>query len=187
MGRVKQIKKTGVHQGDLVELLDKVSGKLWLPMSAFDDIGAATLVAVGSSKVVAMSFDTSADEHVSTNLKVPADMDITKASTFTVYWSSVGTDDTKTFLAGIEYIARAVGEDMGVAGAIILAAADTDNGTADVLATTPVITLPANAFASVDEILAMSFFRDVSGDDIAGDVDVYGLEWNYTTLPSISS
>ena len=172
-------------QGDLVDLLDKMTGERWLPVGIFDDIGAGALGAIGGSTPVGFALATGADEHISTILKVPKDYDVTKSSTFTAYWSSTGTDDTKTFLASLSYIPRAVTEDVGATATILAGTADTDSATADVLNAAPAITLPADTFASVAELLYLSFFRDVSGDDVAGDVHFYGLLWEYSTTPEI--
>ena len=177
--------KTGVSQGDLITLLEKATGELWIPISMFNDIGAAVLGAVGGVRAVGMALDTSADEHVDVTLKVPKDMDVKVASTFTAYWSSSGTNGSQTFLGSIDFTARAVGEDVGVAVTAAAGTADADSATADVLNTAPVIALPADTFASTAELLFLSFFRDVSGDDVAGDVHFYGLLWEYTTLPRI--
>ena len=180
------ITKIGLSQEDLVDLLERATGEMWIPSSAFDDIGAATIVAVGGVRVTAMSLDTSADEHISITLKVPKDMDVTVASTFTAYWSSDGTNASETFLIAFDYTPRAVGEDVGIAVTTLAGTADADSGTADVLNAAPVITLPADTFASVAELLFLDMYRDVSGDDVAGDVDFYGLLWEYTTLPKIT-
>lgn len=180
------ITPTGMSQGDLVTLLERATGEMWIPSSMFDNVGNATLVAVGGVRAVGWTLITSADEHISVTLKCPKDMDVTVASTFKAYWSSTGTDGAKTFLGSIDFTARKVAEDVGVAVTAAAGTADADSATADVLNIAPVIDLPADTFATVDELLFLSFFRDVSGDDVAGDVHFYGLLWEYTTLPKIS-
>ena len=50
-----KITKTGINQGDLVDLLATSTGRIWIPCSNFDDIGGGTLAAVGSSTPVGMT------------------------------------------------------------------------------------------------------------------------------------
>ena len=180
-----KITKQGFNQGDLVELLDRMTGELWIPISAFSNVGAATLVATGGTTTVGMTFETGNDEHVSINLKVPKDLDVTKAFTFKVWWSSAGTSDTETFLAVMSLKASADGEDVGDTHTLKLSTADVNSATADALRITPVITVAANFLASTDELLSISLFRDVTGDDAGEDVTVYGVQMEYTTIPEI--
>lgn len=177
----------GVRQGDVVQLLDRISGSVWIPVSQFNDIGNATLVAQGGVRIVGLTFDQTTDEHADVTWLVPADFDVQVLAEIFVYWSSANTAG-KDCTWDIDYVARKVGEDVGVAVSNITAGIDPDSTTADALNIAPAMTLPADTFAATGEILSMSLFRDVSAaDDLAADAAFYGIRIDYTTLPSISS
>lgn len=183
------ITRVGLHQGDLVNLLDKTVGQLWVPVSEFNDIGGAQLSAViGSGKAVGMLFDPTTDEHIDVTLLVPENMDVTKAASIYVYWSSGNTSSGKECTWNIDYSARTEGEDVGVAVANISAGADTDSEDANDLNVSPAMALPADTFASTDELFFLSLFRDVDeSDDLSVDAVFYGIRIDYTCKPSIST
>ncbi len=184
-----KITRVGLHQGDLVNLLDKTVGQMWIPVPEFNDIGNAQLSAViGSGKAVGMLFDKDTDEHIDTTLLVPENMDVTKAASIYVYWSSGNTTASKECTWNIDYAAREVGQDVGVAVTNITAGVDTDSTSANYLNISPVLSLPADTFASTDELFFLSLFRDVDeSDDLAVDAVLYGIRMDYTCKPSIST
>jgi len=178
---------TGLNQEAVVDLLDKVTGRIWIPISAFSDIGNATLVAQGSTTTVAMTFDNTSDEHVSYNLVLPKDADVAKPMYAYVYWSGGGTTSTYTFLAALSIKASAAGDDVGDTHTLTLSTADLDSGTADVLGITPAITIDADTLASTEDLLSMSLYRDISGDDLGVDAAVYGMRIDYTPKPFVKT
>ena len=97
----------GYNQEGLVRLLDKLTGRIWIPIDSFSDIGNATLVATGTTTTVGLTFDKDTDEHASVNLVLPKDVDVTKAMNCYVYWSSAGTSASETFQAGLSMTATA--------------------------------------------------------------------------------
>jgi hypothetical protein len=178
---------TGLNQEAVVDLLDKVTGRIWIPISAFSDIGNATLGAVGSTTTVGMLFDKDTDEHVSYNLVLPKDADVSKPMYAYVYWSSAGTSASETFLAALSSKASADTEDVGGTHTITLSTADVNSATADALRITPAITIAADFLASTEELWSMSLYRDVSGDDAGEDVTVYGMRIDYTPKPFVKT
>lgn len=179
------ISKTGLSQEDLVDLLDRATGRLWIPVSAFNDIGLATLGAVGGSTPTGMTFDAATGEAVDVTILCPKDMDVTKAASIYVYWSSADTNGTDC-VWDIDYIAVGAGDDVGAATAN-LTTTDTDSTTADDLNISDALTLPANTMASTAELLSLSVNRDADevADDLAADATFYGIRIDYETLPNI--
>lgn len=181
------ITQQGIPQGALVDLLDKSVGQLWIPVSEFNSMGNETLGAIGTSKPYGMTFDKDTDEHIDTAILVPANFDVTKAASIYVYWSSADTNGTNCTW-DIDYIARASTEDVGATVSNITAGVDADSTTADDLNIAPAMTLPANTFASTNEVLFLSLFRDVdASDNLAVDAYFLGLRIDYTCDPSIST
>ena len=183
-----EVTPLGMDQGNVVKLLESQVGQIWVPVSGFNDIGNATLVATGTSTPVGLTFDPSTDEHADVTLKVPKDMDVSKPMNVYVYWSAVNTTAAKGVVWDADYAARAVGEDVGVAVTNVSAGADIDSTTADDLNIAPAIILPAATFASTDELLFLSIFRDAgeATDNVTDDASFYGVRIDYTTTPSIS-
>ncbi|KKN23536.1 hypothetical protein LCGC14_0904030 [marine sediment metagenome] len=182
-----EITRRAFTQEKLVTLLEKTVGRAWIPVSLFNDIGNAELGAIGSSTPVGMLFDPSTDEHIDTAWLVPKDYDVTKAASIYVYWSSADTNGTDCTW-DIDYRATAAGDDIGVAVTNMTGGVDTDSSTADDLNIGPAISLPANTFGAVGEVLFMSLFRDVdASDDLATDATFYGIRIDYETSPSIST
>ena len=183
------IKPEGVHQGDLVRLLEKSVGRMWIPDSKFSNVGAtATAAAIGGTTPVAMGLRGAVgDEAIEIPILVPPEMDVTLAASITVYWSSVDAAGTATVNFDLDYIAIAAGEDIGATDGELAATQDICYGTADYLQTAEVITLPANTFASNAEILFLRLRRDQAADDSSDDASVYGVKIDYSCRPSIAS
>ncbi len=183
----EKITKTGYLQKDLVRLLDKSVGQLYVPIAEFDDIGSAEISAViGSGLATGYLFDQTTDEAMSVNLMMPANTDVSKAISVYVYWSAGVTSGNVSW--NLDYIARAVGEDIGESAATDVAAGvDTTAGTANYLSVSPVLTVAANALASTDEILSLSIRRDAGDDTVAADAVLYGIRVDYTCKPAIST
>ena len=179
-----KITPTGTSQGDLVTLLDRATGSLWIPAGHFNLQSTSTEVLVGGTIPTAISYDTSSDENACANIYIPDDVDTTKAMSAYIYYSSVETSGTICF--DIDYVSIATGEDVGVAVTDVAGTETTTNGTADVLEVTGAYSIVADACSNGD-ILFLNVRRDVSEDDAAGDADMYGVRIDYTTRPSISS
>ena len=177
----------GYNQEGLVDLLDKLTGRIWLPIDMFSDVGNASLSAVDSSTTVGMDFITSADEHVSINLVLPKDVDVSKAMAAYVYYSSANTTASKTFQAGLSMKATADTEDIGGTHTLAVCTADVDSETADGLGITGAIAIAADFLASTEELLTLSLYRDVTGDNVAVDVTMYGLRIDYVPKPLVKT
>jgi len=182
---MSDILKTGMEQKDLVQLLYNSLGEQYYPISSFSDIGGATLGAVGSSTPTGLDFNETTDEAADINIMFPKNIDVTKAISVYVRWSSAGTAATDV-VWDIDYIARALGEDVGVAVSNV-SVTDTDSTTADALMESPVITIPADTLAGNTESLFLSLRRDADttgGDTLASDATVFGIRvgWEITPL-----
>lgn len=184
MSKNKIIRSGGMDQDDLVDLLDRLTGRIWVPIGVFNDIGNAVLAAIGSTEKTGMAFDASTDEAVDTMLVVPKDVDFTKAITIKVYWSSDGTDDTKDVDWSIVYGAFAADDDVGATGTTLLIT-DLDSATADDLNIADVMTIPADVLAANTEMLSLVLRRDASADTLAVDAECYGILIEYTPIPEV--
>jgi len=178
------ITPVGMDQGALVDLLDKLTGRIWVPIGIFNDVGNAAITAVGGTEKTGMAFDPSTDEAVDTMVVLPKDLDFAKAITIKVYWSSDGTDDTKDVDWSIVYGAYAAGDDVGATGTTLLTT-DLDNATADDLRISDAMTIPASVLASNVEMLSLVLRRDASADTLTVDAECYGILIEYTPLPEI--
>lgn len=177
----------GIDQGNLVKLLEKSVGRIWIPVSEFNDMGNATLGNINSKRAFGMLFDPNADEHIDTAILLPKNYDVTKAASIHIYWSSADTNGTDCTW-DIDFLAIAAGENIGASVSNMTAGVDKDNTSANYLNIGPAITIPANALASTDELLFLSLFRDIdASDDLAADASFFGLRIDYTTTPSIST
>lgn len=177
-----KINPRGMSQGDLVRLLDRATGTLWIPAGHFNLQPTSTEVLVGGTIPTAISYDTSSDESACANIYIPDDIDCGEAMSAYIYYSCVSTSGTVCF--DIDYVSRASGEDVGVAVTDVAGSATTTNGTADVLEISSAYSIVADACANGD-VLFMNVRRDVSADDASGDADMYGVRIDYTTRPSI--
>ena len=173
----------GMSQSDLVTLLDRTMGTMWLPAGAFVQ-STDTDVEVGSSIPSAKSFDTGADENACVNIYIKDDVDCTLPMSIYIYYSVVSASGTIMF--DIDYLARKKDEDVGVTVSSIAGTAVETGSTADDLEITGAYTLPADACKNGD-ILFLNIRRDVTEDDASGDADMYGVRIEYTTRPKISS
>jgi len=184
---MSDIKKTGMSQGDLVSLLNGMQGKIYIPFTQFSDIGNATAGAVGSSKPTGLAFDKTTAEEADTHIVLPDNVDVSKAMTIKVYWSSADTAGGDA-IWDIDYIARASGEDIG-ATVTNLTTTDTDSTTADALNISDALTIPASTLASTDELLYLNLRREAaaSGDTLDADATFYGISIAYTSTPSIEA
>ncbi len=181
------ITELGIDQGNLVKLLEKSVGRIWIPVSEFNDMGNAELGKINSKRAFGMLFDKDTDEHIDTAILLPENYDVTKAASVYVYWSSADTNGTDCTW-DIDYLPIAAGENIGASVSNMTAGIDTDNVLANYLNIGPAITLPADTFASTDEVLFLSLFRDVgSADNLVADASFFGLRIDYTTTPSIST
>lgn len=180
-----KIKKGGIDQGSLVNLLDKLTGQVFLPVEMFSDVGNAALGAIGSKNRTGMLFDKTTDENIDAKWYPPKDLDVTKAFTIKVLWSSADTAGNDC-VWGITYLAAVAGEDMGADGAS-LTTTDTDSTTSDGLNVSDAITIPANTFASVAELMSLILYRDANaaGDTLDDDAAFYGLLIEYTPYPEV--
>jgi len=177
-----KINPRGMSQGDLVRLLDRATGTLWIPAGHFNLQPTSTEVLVGGTIPTAISYDTSSDESACANIYIPDDIDCGEAMSAYIYYSCVSTSGTVCF--DIDYVSRASGEDVGVAVTDVAGSATTTNGTADVLEISSA-SIAADACANGD-VLFLNVRRDVSAaDDMSGDADMYGVRIDYTTRPSI--
>ena len=177
-----KINPRGMSQGDLVRLLDRATGTLWIPAGHFNLQPTSTEVLVGGTIPTAISYDTSSDESACANIYIPDDIDCGEAMSAYIYYSCVSTSGTVCF--DIDYVSRASGEDVGVAVTDVEGTATTTNGTADVLEISSAYSIVADACANGD-VLFMNVRRDVSADNASGDADMYGVRIDYTTRPSI--
>ena len=177
-----KINPRGMSQGDLVRLLDRATGTLWIPAGHFNLQPTSTEVLVGGTIPTAISYDTSSDESACANIYIPDDIDCGEAMSAYIYYSCVSTSGTVCF--DIDYVSRASGEDVGVAVTDVAGSATTTNGTADVLEISSAYSIVADACANGD-VLFMNVRRDVSADNASGDADMYGVRIDYTTRPSI--
>ena len=179
-----QIERSGLSQGDLVTLMDRLTGVLWIPAGHFNLQPTSTEVLVGGTIPTAISYDTSSDENACANIYIPDDIDTSQAMSAYIYYSCVSTSGTVCF--DIDYISRASGEDVGAAVTDVAGSATTTNATADILEISSAYTIVADACSNGD-ILFLNVRRDVSADDAGGDADMYGVRIDYTSRPSISS
>jgi len=179
------ITSLGYTQKALVTLLDKMTGRIWIPAAAFNDAGNAAFAAVGGTARTGMAFDPSTDEYIDVSLALPKDVDLAVALSCYAYWSSDGTSGYPCNW-GILYLASAAGDDMGAAGTAVTVS-DPDNTTADDLNISPVISIPASTVASTAEMLNLAFYRDAdaSADSLAEDAEFYGLLITYQPKPVI--
>lgn len=186
---VTDIKPTGVRQGDMVTLLDGQVGRMWLPSSKFSNFGAsAAPAAIGGTTFVGMALQAaSADEAFEIPILVPPEMDVKHPAYITIYWSSDDTTGGETLQLDFDYIAVAVGGDVGALGTDEELTEDTHSTTPDTLQTIEVVTLAADTFASTAEILFLRLRRDYSEDTLSSDAEVYGIKIDYTCSPGITS
>ena len=179
-----KINPRGMSQGDLVRLLDRATGTLWIPAGHFNLQPTSTEVLVGGTIPTAISYDKDSDESACANIYIPADVDTTQAMSAYIYYSTVPTSGDVTF--DIDYISIASGEDTGASVTDVAGTATTTTGTADALEISSAYSIAANACSNGD-ILFLNVRRDVSAsDDLNGDADMYGVRIDYTTRPSIA-
>ena len=178
-----KINPRGMSQGDLVRLLDRATGTLWIPAGHFNLQPTSTEVLVGGTIPTAISFDTSADENACANVYIHDDIDCGEAMSAYIYYSAAATSGDVTF--DIDYVSKASGEDVGTTVTDVAGTATTTNGTADVLEISSAYSIAADACANGD-VLFLNVRRDVSAaDDMSGDADMYGVRIDYTTRPSV--
>lgn len=178
-----EIRAEGLSQTDLVALLDRLVGRIWIPHSAFSDIGNAAGAAVGSSKPTGLAFDQTTAEEADVTILVPKDFDETVLASMYIYWSSSAVVSTNGVVWDIDYVARAIGEDMGVA-VTNLTTTDLDSATADALNRTAALTLPADTVA-VDDLLNLNLRREAAdgSDTVTVQAEFYGIQIDYTSKP----
>jgi hypothetical protein len=179
----------GFNQEGLVDLFDNMTGRIWLPIDVFIDVGNSELAAVGSTTTVGMALDKTTDEHISYNLVLPKIVDVTKAMAVYVYYSSVNTTASKAGVFGLSMKATADGEDIGATHTLATVVADTDSTTADGLGITDGLAIAANFLASTEELLTLSLYRDANhaSDNVDADIEVYGVRIDYTPRPEIKT
>lgn len=185
MSEQKIIRSNGMDREDLVDLLDRLTGRIWIPISVFNDIGGAELGATDSTEKTGMLFDKATDEAVDMMLVVPKDFDITKAATINVYWSSPDTSGGDC-VWNISYDAFAAGDDVGSTNTV-LTTTDTDSTTADDLDISDALTLPADVLAATNEMLSLVLRRDANNaaDTLDDDAAAYGILITYTPIPEV--
>lgn len=181
----RDITPSGYKKGDLVTLLYRQVGRIFIPVSHFNDIGNAALTAIGGSKPVALLFDKTTAEEADTVILKPQDFDETVAASIYIYWSSAGTSATNGVVWDVDYLARALAEDVG-ASVSNLTTTDLDSATADVLNRSDALTLPADTLAD-DDLLYLNLRREAadSADTVDADVAFYGMLITYQSKPSI--
>ena len=180
-----KINKTGMGQGDLVTLLDRATGTLWIPAGHFNLQPTSTEALVGATIPTAISYDAGSDENACANVYILDEIDCSVAMSAYIYYSAAATSGDVTF--DIDYISSASGEDVGAAVTNVAGTATTTSGTADYLEISSAYSIAANACSNGD-VLFLNVRRDVAAaDDMSGDADMYGVRIDYTTRPSISS
>jgi len=183
------ITSTGFNQEGLVDLFDKMTGRLWLPIDIWTDIGNAALTAVGTTTTVAVAFDKATDEHVGINLVLPKIADVSRAMALYVYYSSVNTTGSKAGVFGLSMKATAAGEDIGATHTLATVVADTDSTTADDLGITSALAIAAGFMASTEELLSLSLYRDANhaSDNVDADIEIYGARLDFYRNPQIKT
>lgn len=170
---------------DHLLLLDgaKVYKNEWIVPGGFDAPGtkAATLVDQGID--MAWEFTDSTDDTICATVRLPQDMDRTAAMELKIGWNSDTVDpgdDTKQVVWQLEYVFRAVGEDMTAAAQETLetttSASTVTNGL--VISTITGIDLPS----ATDNLIKLRIKRlGADGDDDLGDVAyITGCGLKYT-------
>ncbi len=182
-----KITKQGFFRRDLVDLLDKLTGQVWIPASQFNDVGNAELGLIGSSKPTGMLFQQTTAEEIDTSLLFPKDIDVSKAVSAYVYWSSADENGTDV-VWDIDVRAVAAGDDIGVA-VTNATTTDTDSTTADDLNISDAISIAADTMAANSELLFINVRREAAdaGDDLDADAAFYGIRLDYTPLPEVKT
>ena len=187
MSELRTITKTGAEQQDVIQLLDQLTGEIFIPYSAFSIIISTPVVAaIGGSTVGGYAMDATTAEAVTTVLRVPNDfpaLDATAAVNCYVNWSAAATSGDVVW--DIDYRVSALAEDIGAAVTNITAT-DTAAGTADFASESPVLAIAANVLADSD-LLFITVRREAAdaGDTMTGDASFNGLRISYTTNPKI--
>jgi len=184
---LNKITGKGMNQSDLANLLDKMTGQVFLSagqaMNA-DDTGPA-ITAIGSQTRVGLLFDQTTDEHVTFPWYPPKDLDVSKAFSIKAIWSSANTAGNIVAWA-VNYLAAVTPEDLGVTGTAVIVL-DTDSTTADAMMVSPAIAIPASVFATNQELFMIDFYRDANhaSETLAADAALYGILIEYTPLPEV--
>ena len=182
---MSDIEQNGMMQGDLVQLLANGTGRLFVPYFSFSDQGNGALGLVGSSVFGGYALNATTDEAVETVVLFPKDVDVTKAISIYVYWSSADTAGNDAIF-DVDYLPIAAGDDIGAAVSNSTVT-DTDSTTADALNVSGAISIAADTLAANTELLFLSLRRDAgTGDDLDADAIFHGIRIDYTSTPKVT-
>ena len=185
MSEVKDITSTGWDQHSVVTVLNRALGKKFFdPVPWFIVAGTPAGVLV-ASLASGVAFDASTDEEIGTLFPLTADMDVTKAMTVRLHWSSAGTSATNGCVWDVN-TAGIASETVAVA-ATKTSATTLDSATANVRILSEV-TIAADTYAQTDSLIRLNVNRDANhaSDTVAADVVLHAVELVYTLRPSVT-
>lgn len=185
MAELRKITKTGAELQDIVQLLDELTGEVFIPANTFQIIqGTPSWTAVGNTAGYAL--DATTVEAITANFRIPNDLpglDVTKPVNCYVVWSAVAT--TGDVVYDVDYVAIAIDEDRTTAGSTLVTT-NTANSTANGLSESAAFAIPGNTFMDKD---LFSFVvrrqADDAGDTMTGDANIVGVRISYTSNPNI--
>ena len=185
MAESRTISKTGAELQDLVEMVDQLTGEVFIPFSDFlVHSGTPAFAAVGAGGGYAM--DAAGTESLMAAIRLPNGMpaiDYSKTVSMYIQWSAAATSGDVVWDLSIK--PTAIGEDVGgaqTAGNVT----DTTSGTADYLDETEVITIAASALENSDLLFLLASRLGGDGSDtMTGDASFHGVRISYTTNPNI--
>jgi len=187
MGDLNNIKRTGAELGSMIELISRISGsRVFNIPSEFVIISGTPALGVVGSQIGSTLYDGEATEAMGTCFPMPADMDVTKAATVRLSWSSANTAGTNVYW---RITTAGIGAEAVTAALTTVNVVAADSAIASYRNETT-FAIAVNVYASTDKIILLNLSR-MGGEatDTLNSVDAsaYTLGFEYSTLPYIQS